>query len=1313
MTTDESGQEEFTPGLGNIPPAAHEDYGPEPHRRWPWIVGAIVVGLAALIAFGPALLSTGWLNDRVRSYLNDNLEEGVDVDFRRLSVSWLEGIRLFELEVRHGARDTHPLLHAPLVEFEADVLPLLVRRLDVRKFVFHDPVVRIERTREGTLNAEDVVRTRKKKRKDEDGGDKESLVLPPMDVPVEVRNLTLVLVGNDGTEVPYGGITFDGHLTTRKGPTTFALHAPVGGGRIDLTGTATLFDGEGVLLAGDAIEIDSLLEIEALDAGENRDLLGLYLDAVPHAGVVDGNMKVNSVGRRANGDMELTLRGFAMDPTERTAAEGDDLRLTASFETDGKRFALRDALLRAEGFEATANVAGTKDAVDGRARLTGDLERSSAALRAMGVQVPHGVAGRFRGELTFRPDPSRGDGELVVEGLRAPPAEKGGTPLVVDFLKAQIALLPRDDVFEIESCAIEIPDEAVARLSGTVGHGGALDVRSTLHGDVPALTRRGKAMGLVPQDIAIAGTIDGSFALTRTEGDDVALLTIEHLDLKDEGVLVETSGTVRSDGGVHVEMRGEGALESLLAAGGAGKRLRTVRGTFSFAASADGPADAVAAELESLRIDGDLAVTAAGSRRPDGRLDGTATVSGSIPDAVALARGLGLVEGEIPLEGRIHADVAVAGPLERLEIPKATLRVDEGPLSIDAAGSVSELGTLEGTLEASADIDALLSVAHAQGFLAREHVAGGAVRVSAVLAGTREAPEVLSASLTMDGPLALRADGTLGTDGDAHVRADVRGTLERLAGLLAAVQDTDTQPVAGSYEGALSLDGPWDDPQLRLQRLLVRSEGLTVDAGGSLRPGGTADLSASVRGPMEGAFAICHSLGLVPEISGSGTVDVSLDARVSGGDDDRVVTGSLSGALRDIALLRADAPDVVFTEERLALSVPAFRHALGPARDGVPQRPIEAELSTGSGVRLTARVSGGGEGGPLDVHANASGPIQPLLDASAVFTGAGAGLEIGGSFATQEPLVFVGDVGAGREHAATWTGGTVLALTDVVAPHVAISSGTIHAKISKGLVHLEPVDLKVNGGTAQATGVLGLAGEKPEHRLELHATGIRIDTDLAPLLARATPILAVGDAGDAGGKAGIDVELTAKGLDADRLKKTISGDGVLHLEGVYAESRNWIGKLMDLAGAGSRLEVLSADVPFTVKRGKVTTEPLDMAGSGMALRLGGTVGLDGSIDYAFGVKPSDASSSFGKYAKLLDDDGFLPLRLEGDLASPDLKLPSLGDAIKGGLGDLLDDVLGKDDDEDDELTEEERKKRRRERRKRRKEKEREQGGDGD
>ena len=1301
--TSDAANQDFAPGLGNIPPAAHEEHGPPVRRRWPWIVGIVLLALIGLIAAGPSLLSSAWLNGRIRSYLNENLQDGTAVDFGKLDIAWSTGIRLTDFELRRSVSDEFPLLSAPLVEFDADVWPLFVRRLDVRKFVFHDPVVRIERTREGALNTEDVVKTRKKKRNG--AGEDEATVLPAIDVPVEVHGLRLVIVGDDGREVERGGIEFTGHLTTRNGPTKFDLHVPVGAGAMDVDGSVTLFDAEGLLLPVDSIAVQTIVKLNALDAAQNRDLLTLFTPNAPTAGVLDGQITLKTVGRAGSGQIEMVVRNLSMREGA-AAGERENLRLTGAFETDGKRLTIRDGLILADGLEGHIQLSGTLAALDGKATFHADLARSAAALSAMGVRMPEGIGGLVDGSLTFTPSPSRAIGRMTIEGLRAPAAVDGSEPLAIEHVTADLVLVPGADAVMLESATIEIPGELKTSVNGEIGHDGSLALAITVAGRVPEIVRRAKAMGLAPQGLAIAGSVDGKFEVTRTADSGDVGVKIEQVALRDEGVRVDAAGTIAADGALDLRVSGDGALESLLAAGGADERLDALKGKFAFDATANGPSESIAAELRSLRIDGDLQVAASGRMRGDGRIEGTATLDGRIPDAIALARGLGLLEGDVPLAGRIHGGVRIAGSRQRPEVPSATLTIDEGPVQLELSGSISELGTLEATVTSTAQLDALLEIAHARGFLARPHSTGGQLLISAVVAGTREKPELPTLKLSVDGPLSIRADGSLDADGAAHVRSRISGALEPLAALLAAVQDDELQPVSGTYEGDISLDGPMDAPQIRVSQLLVRSQGVTMDANAAVRPGGATEAALALRGPLEGVFALAHSFGQLADVSGTGALDVAMDIKLSGSDDERMARGSLTGTVHDLAMLRADVPDFVWHEERLRFAVPSFKQPLGAPREGTAQRPIAFELDSASGVWLRAQASGGTEGRPVELRAELKGPLQPLIDASAVFTGGGAGLKVAGSIATAEPLTFMGDISSGRDGAAGWSGGSVIRLTDVVAPHVSIPRGTITAKIGGGALHLEPIDVAINGGTATGRATIGLVGEKPEHSMTLNAKEVRIDAELAPLLSRAMPILAVGDAGDAGGKAGIDVDLTAKGLDGDKLRNTVSGKGVMTLDGVFAESRNWIGQLLELVGGGARLEVPRANVPFTVTRGKITTENLDVIGTGMDLRLGGDVGLDGTIDYTFLVKPKQGGSLLDRYAKLVDAGGYLPLRLKGDISSPDLKLPSVTDSVKSGLGGLLEDALNKkakDEEEkrkkeaEEEAQREQRRKERRER----------------
>ncbi len=1470
MTSDAS-PERLPAGIGNVPPAAHDDYEPPRRRRWPWILLALLLAFAGVIALLPSLISTSWLNEAVRTWLRENV--ATPVEFRTLEVSWSRGVRLTGLEIRDAERTDRPLLYAPLVELDASIPPLLARRLEVRRFVFENPVVTIRRSSSGGTNTEGVVRTKRVKR----GGDggPEALVLPEIDVPVEVHGLTLAFVEGDDVVVEQSGVEFAGHLTTRAGPTTFRLRVPQEKGGLSVDGEATLFDPDGALLPVERIAITSHLRLEHVDARDNRDLLALFLGQVPTAGVLDGKLDIETHGMAAQGTLELALRGVALGAATGTRdASAEDLRVTASFSTDGEHVTLRDAVLRGDGLDAHGAVTGTLQALDGELVLGADIARSAAALRAIGFEVPDGAAGRVEGRLVFRPQPARADGTLRFDGLRLPRGA-GAEPFVLDHAEGALAATLGPERITVESLTFALPEARLA-AGGSVGRDGSLELRSEVHGDVSLLVARARALGVAPEGLAVAGALDIVATARRADASAGLALGIESARLAADGFAIDATGALRPDGTLDFRAQGSGALEKLLEAGGTAARaggvdLRTLRGTFDFAATAGGTTAAPRIALERLRLDGDLHVDATGGLAADRSIVAQLRADGRVRDVVALARGLGLYAGDVPLDGRITAEVQAAGSLEHPEIPRATLRLDDGPVTLDASAAVDATRKLSGSAQLEGDLDALFAAAHTLGHLKVPYAPGGRLRAAAVVAGTLEAPEVPTASLALDGPVTLSATASLDAVQSATARVQFSGRLRPLGELAAAVSGGEVRAVDGDYEGTLTVDGALERPQLGLPRLLVRSHGLTAKLGGTLRGGGAGggDATFELNGPVQALSELLAELGIEHAFSAGGQLDVSGEAKLAGTGDDAEVLASLNVAARQVRVARTAAPERVLSDEELRLSVPTVRVRLAERRVASGR----VEFSSASGLRFDAVLDDKGSPAPgaapdLDVKAGLRGPLQAVVDllafvqegsaspvqgsldviagvtgttarpvvsvsrarmtspdlafdataernaaghvrakgtlegalaplvalaraagappetdasgrvtAAFAFTQEGesgrGSLELtateievrsppvaGGVFREPKltlsvpeavvamrslsvapfdahltlegldltaktavtrtrpddapadaptplrvdtegrvrvesafarnhpellpdttleriegPFRFHGDVARGREDAAAWTGGFELQAAGVKAPYVDLARASLTGALAEGTLVVAPIEADVNGGTARGEARIGLVGEKPEHTLTLHAEKVQVRADLAPMLSRAAPILAVGETGRAGGVTGMDVNLKAKGLDADTLKRSVTGEGTLALDDVFAESDNWIGTLLELTGAGKRLAFANAKVPFTVKRGHVTTGEVALAGSGLDLLLGGTVGLDGALDYGFKVKPKAAGGTFEKYAKLLDKDGYLPLRLEGAISDPDIKFPKLGDALKEKAGGLLDDFL--------------------------------------
>jgi hypothetical protein len=245
---------------------------------------------------------------------------------------------------------------------------------------------------------------------------------------------------------------------------------------------------------------------------------------------------------------------------------------------------------------------------------------------------------------------------------------------------------------------------------------------------------------------------------------------------------------------------------------------------------------------------------------------------------------------------------------------------------------------------------------------------------------------------------------------------------------------------------------------------------------------------------------------------------------------------------------------------------------------------------------------------------------------------------------------------------------------------VTVETATLPGKIADGVLTIDPVTAAVNGGSATGSATIGLAGETPAHRLVLQGKDVGIDADLAPLLAHASPLFAIGEAGKTGGRTSADADLAATGLDAASLKKSMTGGGTVRLTDAYVESsRAWVGELMKFLGSSERLTIPSVTIPFKVHDSMVDTGEVPIEGAGLSMKLAGHAGLDGRLDYLMRVKTAGGGGVLAKFPSLLDKEGFLPLKLGGTISSPKLNLPDWQDAAKGALEDLLNGRKKKDE----------------------------------
>lgn len=1326
-------------------------------RRWlRWALGGVVV-LGGTAAAAPWLLSTSWMNGVIRGWLNDNLER--KVDFQSVAVSWQEGVTIRGLVVHDEAPGQAPVLEAPSVVLKAPILPMLWRQFEVEEFAIDDAVVRVAQRGDG-VNAAKVVRRKKGRRRSGGGaGEAEPLVLPEVEVPVVVRNLTLAFVDETGREVRRPGIAFRGHLSTRDLPTTFDLDVPTSGnGRIRVTGEAALFDADGLMLTGDALRADTKVEVRGVDAQANADVLAMFLPGRPAAGVLDATVDAHYAAGAASGAIDLRVRGVAVGDAvgKRASAADDDLTVTGRFEARGAAVRLDGLKVRAEGLAVDGDLAGEFPALDGKLTLDADLARMGAALRAFGIEIDERLAGVAKGELTFSPSPALGKGRVALTGFRAESAASAHPPVSIDRAEVAFAGAPEGESFRLDSLDLVLA-ELTARASGRIGRDGALDVTTEARGDLGKVLARARDLGFLPSGFSVSGTLDAAVTAKGRaggEGADALTIDIARCTLAEEDARVELTGRATAGGQVDLAARGSGDLGKLLGraqqAGVQGPGLDAVRGRFTFEATAKGAPGALAVRLPQFRLDGDLAVEASGEWNQAGPLSAKVRADGKIDDALLLARRLGLLDGDAKLDGTLRADATLAGTADALQVPSFTVNAAGPSLTLDASGSmaadrtlratakgsadlmrlaefaqrskladglppargrltfdveaagrpdrialprfhasltggpadaevsgaVTEQGSVTGTLRASGSLAGVTSFAHEAGWLPRPLTPPGQFTFDAGFSGTREFVRVPAAELKVTGLVQATVQGSYDTGRMVHAGAHFEGPLQPLLDAAAQWTGEPVRRVDGTVRGSVAADGPLDQLTLAIPRVTVHSAGLTVEADGTSRPDGDAIGNLAVRGALADLVSIAQTFGFAADVAATGSIDVAADVRIAR----RKATGSATASVADLVLTRPEVGGAPFRDPRCAVTAPSFVFDLDTGRLEPVKLGVRFE---GASVDATVSME---EGPPSkDFAATRIVRADGKLEFGEAFARNHADLLSGASFTrVAGPFQFAGDVSQGRAAAAGWTGGGELTIENLVAPHVTADRARATAKLEGGLLLLDPIEGTVNGGPVTGRASIGLVGERPEHAFDLTGKDVSLASDLAPLVARASPLFAVGERGRTGGKAGIDVHLKARGLDADAIKASLTGNGTLALKDAFVESGDWIGTLLSLVGSSGRLDLSPVDVPFEVSGGRVRTGDLAMQGIGLALRMAGEVGLDGKIDYGLRVKPTSASSAFSKYASFLDPEGFLPLRLEGRLAKPKLRAPDLKDLLGSKLDDLLGGLGGKkDDDKDD------------------------------
>ena len=182
------------------------------------------------------------------------------------------------------------------------------------------------------------------------------------------------------------------------------------------------------------------------------------------------------------------------------------------------------------------------------------------------------------------------------------------------------------------------------------------------------------------------------------------------------------------------------------------------------------------------------------------------------------------------------------------------------------------------------------------------------------------------------------------------------------------------------------------------------------------------------------------------------------------------------------------------------------------------------------------------------------------------------------------------------------------------------TDGSARFSLERDVLGLTDLRTKVRNGDLRARGRIDFRGPKPIWRIHMEAKDAELDKAFTDPLSYIIPILHVADGGNssASGFVSWNVDLRGRGFAFDDLVHHLRGGGNLRLRDTKVGGSLLlpllslrIGKLL----LKKPFEIPDSTMKWTVRNGKVTTEPISLSGRPFRIRLGGSVTLRGELDY--------------------------------------------------------------------------------------------------
>jgi len=487
-----------------------------------------------------------------------------------------------------------------------------------------------------------------------------------------------------------------------------------------------------------------------------------------------------------------------------------------------------------------------------------------------------------------------------------------------------------------------------------------------------------------------------------------------------------------------------------------------------------------------------------------------------------------------------------------------------------------------------------------------------------------------------------------------------------------------------AFEAALTVR----DGSFKYASLPKAVTGITIDARAA-NPGGTADATtvdvptfaltlagnalrcslsaatpvsdlrfkASAAGKVDlGAVKEVYPLGDSIVLAGVVTADMRAAGRMSDIERERYEQIDASGELvvESVAATLAGLPEVKV--RRAAMTVSPAALALKELSVTVGRSDLEASgsLSNYIGYFLRDQTLRG----RLDVRSSLLDLNE--LTGAAPTTPASAGAEAAPADTTamQAPVV-----PQNLDLALTATAGKIL------FQRMVLTDFTGSLAVAKGAVSMNKLAMKAFDGRMSASGSYSTAADAQRPALKLKAeiadASFSTTFDQLDVVRRMVPLFE-----KTGGDYSLSLDLSTRLTQAmDPDYATLQAEGTIRSKNIRLQNIAAFDRLATALknDALRKIEAKDVAIRFTIRDGRIATQPFDLKVGGVSLNLSGSTGLDQSIDYTARVKLPEGTA--GGVLKTVD------VGIGGTFASPEIRL-DVKNAVKDAVADTIGQKLG-------------------------------------